>query len=98
MDEMLKAIVIINVIPARSIITLNNFIIACFPMFSKVGIMDNKKLIGKNIAQIINRICEKIIVPDRRNTKMEIPILNRNKKKTIPKRVVVFVMVKFLLS
>src|SRR5699024_2339371 len=98
MEEILKATVMINVIPARSIITLNNFIIACFPMFSKVGIMDNKKLISRNIEKIINRICKKIIIPDKRNTNMEIPILNRNKKKTIPKRVVVFVIVKFLLS
>src|SRR5699024_5612099 len=98
MDEMLKAIVIINVIPARSIITLKNFIIACFPMFSKVGIMESKKLMVKNIARIINKIREKIIMPYRRNTKTAIPILNRNNKYTIPKRAVVFVMVKFLLS
>ena len=47
---------------------------------------------------MIKSTCEKIIIPVSRNTKMEIPILNRNRKKTVPKRLMVFVMVRLVFS
>ena len=47
---------------------------------------------------MIKSTCEKIIIPVSRNTKMEIPILNINRKKTVPKRLMVFVMVRFVFS
>ena len=46
----LKAAVMIRVIPARSIIVLNSFVTARFPMPSYVGIMDRIKLTGRNMA------------------------------------------------
>ena len=45
---------------------------------------------------MIKSTCEKIIIPVSRNTKMEIPILKINRKKTVPKRLMVFVMGKIL--
>src|SRR5699024_10666709 len=98
MDEILKATVITNVIPARNIITINSFIMACFPIFSKLGIIESRKLIGRKIANTIKRSWEKIIIPDKKYTDIAISMLKRNKKQTVPKRVVVFVIVKFLLS
>ena len=47
---------------------------------------------------MIKSTCEKIIIPVSRNTKMEIPILNMNRKKTVPKRLMVFVMVRLVFS
>src|SRR5699024_12375504 len=95
---LLKATVITNVIPARNIITLNSFIMACFPIFSKLGIIESRKLIGREIANTIKSSWEKIIIPDNKNTNIEILMLMRNKKKTVPKHVVVFVIVELLLS
>ncbi|EJX85070.1 hypothetical protein HMPREF1367_01950, partial [Enterococcus faecium ERV38] len=57
--------------------------------------MDNKKLIGKNIAKIIKRICENNIIPVRRKTKKDMPILNNTKKTTVPKRFMVLVILRF---
>ena len=47
---------------------------------------------------MIKSTCEKIIIPVSRNTKTEIPILNINRKKTVPKRLMVFVMVRLVFS
>ena len=47
---------------------------------------------------MIKSTCEKIIIPVSRNTKTEIPILNMNRKKTVPKRLMVFVMVRLVFS
>ena len=47
---------------------------------------------------MIKSTCEKIIIPVSRNTKMEIPILKINRKKTVPKRLMVFVMVRLVFS
>src|SRR5699024_6344226 len=98
MDEILKGTGITNVIPARNIITLNSFIMACFPIFSKLGLIASRKLIGSKIANTIKSSWEKIMIPDNKNTNIDIPMLKRNKKKTVRKRGVVFVIVKFLLS
>ena len=48
--DMLKAVVIISVIPALIIMVLNSFVRAFFDMPSYVGIIDRIKLIGRNIA------------------------------------------------
>ncbi len=37
------------------------------------------------------------MIPVNRNTNMEIPILKTNRKKTVPKRLMVFVMVRLVL-
>ena len=47
---------------------------------------------------MIKSTCEKIIIPVSRNTKTEIPILKINRKKTVPKRLMVFVMVRLVFS
>ena len=47
---------------------------------------------------MIKSTCEKIIIPVSRNTKTEIPILNINRKNTVPKRLMVFVMVRLVFS
>ena len=47
---------------------------------------------------MIKSICEKIIMPVRRKTKMEIPILKKNRKNTVPNLLIVFVMVILALS
>ncbi len=54
------------------------------PIPSNLGIILSKNPIGTNIAKIINNTCKKIIIPVNKNTKMDIPILNMNKKKTLP--------------
>ena len=41
--------------------------------------------------------CEKIIMPVSRNTNTEMPILNRNKKNTVPSRFTAFVTVRLVL-
>src|SRR5699024_10725974 len=46
---------------------------------------------------MIKSTCEKIMIPVNRNTNMEIPILKTNRKKTVPKRLMVFVMVRLVL-
>ena len=94
MDK-LKAVVMIKVIPARNMMILKSFIKADFPILVKVGNIDNRKLIGKNIAYRINKTCEKIMIPVSKKIKIEIPILNKKRKKTVPNRVVVLVNVKF---
>ena len=40
--------------------------------------------------------CEKIIMPVSKNTKTEMPILNRNRKNTVPSRFTVFVTVRLV--
>ena len=96
--DILNATVIISVIPALVIMTLKSFIIAFLAIPSKLGIILNKKLIGKNIAKIINSTCENIMIPVSRNTNTEIPILKMNKKKTVPSLEIVFAIDKFALS
>ncbi|EJY07398.1 hypothetical protein HMPREF1362_00111, partial [Enterococcus faecium ERV102] len=93
--EILNAVVMTKVTPARIIIVLNKRIIALLPKLSYVGNIDNKKLMGRNIAKIMKRICENNIIPVRRNTKKEIPILNNTKKTTVPKRFMVLVILRF---
>ena len=97
MVEILNAVVIINVIPARVKMVLKSFVMARFDIPSNDGIMLKIKLTGRNIALMIKSTCEKIMIPVNRNTNMEIPILKTNRKKTVPKRLMVFVMVRLVL-
>lgn len=98
MVEILKATVMIKVMPARAMIVLNNFVMARLPIPSKLGIILSKKLTGRNMAKMINKTCEKIMIPVNKKTKIEIPILKRNKKNTVPNREIVLIMVKLVLS
>ena len=50
MVEMLKATVIINVMPARVRMVLKSFVMALLLMPSKVGSMLSRKLTGRNMA------------------------------------------------
>ena len=47
---------------------------------------------------MMNNTCEKIMIPVSRNTNTEIPILKIKRKNTIPKRLMVFVTVRFVFS
>ena len=61
-----------SVIPARVIMVLNTLTIACFARFSWLGIMESRKLIGKNIAKIIKSIWLNNIMPVSKNTNIDI--------------------------
>ena len=48
--------------------------------------MLKRKLIGRNMAKMINNIWENIIMPVKRNTNTVIPRLKISRKNTIPRR------------
>ena len=87
-----------SVIPARVIMVLNTLTIACFAMLSWLGIIESKKLIGRNIAKIIKSIWLNNIMPVSKNTNIVIPKLKNKRKNTIPKRFTTCGIVRLLLS
>ena len=87
-----------RVIPALVIMVLNTRTIACFAMFSYVGIMESRKLIGRNMAKMINSIWENIIMPVSRKTNIVIPRLKISRKNTIPRRLMTCGIVRLSLS
>jgi len=77
---------------------LNTLTIACFARFSWLGIIERRKLIGKNIEKIIKSIWLNNIMPVSKNTNIVIPKLKNNRKNTMPKRFTTCGIVRLLLS
>ena len=84
--EILKAVVIINVIPALVKMVLKSFVMARFDIPSKDGIILRIKLTGRNMAYIIKSTCEKIMIPVSKKTNIEMPILIAGSKNISPEK------------
>lgn len=94
---MLNVIVIMSVIFVCVIMVLNIFMIVCFVMFLQFGIMESRKLIGKNIVKIIKSIWLNNIIFVSKNINIVILRLKNKRKNIIFKWFIICGIVRLLL-